>query len=82
MTYREKLAARAAKARRYRAANPEKKSEQNARYYENNRELCLQANARWRRDNWPLIKIQTKLRRAGLPVPSLSALRANEFKVN
>ena len=77
-TYAEILAARAARARRYRAMNPERKKAANARYYAQHRETAIASALRWREKNRRFIAFQAKQRRAGLRVTPITVLRRLE----
>jgi hypothetical protein len=75
-TYREIMAVRAEKARRYRAAHPDRIRARNVRYYQSHREECLAINKRWREKNRPWLKIQCKQRRTlgwAAPIAELKA---------
>ncbi len=76
MRYPEKMARAAMRARAYRARHPERVRARNRAYYESNKEKCIEATTRWRRKNWPLIKLQIKCRESGIKAPSIKALRA------
>lgn len=75
MSYYEQKRKEAARARHYRAAHPERKREQNARYYANNRDACKRASKRWKKNNWPLVLIQVKQRRLGFKATPIADLR-------
>lgn len=77
-TYAEILASRAARARKYRATHPERKREQNARYYANHRETCIEASTNYAKRNRKYKTIQHKERISGLPVTPIRELRTRD----
>jgi hypothetical protein len=68
----------AVRAARWRANNPDKVRERNAKYYATSKHICVAASERWRKKNWRFISLQMKARKAGLPAPSIGELRALE----